>query len=160
MNSYCAQHYLVINLVFDEWMESQVTILGDWMINKDGGLHDTFLMENSEELPWAGWSPKRNSSQGSQGISRYPKARSEESLETQGSASFCLCFGFKPLSVLLSPPFFFPQGPRLSLTSVHLWFSNVSCCPFRTLSDIGPCRVHIGQTELTPKPDQFIQYIF
>lgn len=59
-------------------------------------------MPSSEEPPRAGWSLKRNWSWGSQGISRYPKARSEVSKNPRkcftSPVPWCLCSSALPAS--------------------------------------------------------------
>ena len=59
---------------------------------------------SSEEPPRAGWSLKRNSSWGSQGISQYPKARSEVSKNPRkcftSPVPGCLCSSAIPASFL------------------------------------------------------------
>ena len=118
--------------------------------SQDSRLHETLLVLSSEEPPRTGWSPKRNSSQGSQGICWYPKARSEVSKYPRKCLTLPVCWR---QASLFAPQSSLPLSlePLLSLTSIHLWLSDVSCCPFCSLSDIRPWRVHMCQPTPTPK---------
>ena len=79
----------------------------------------------------------------------YKEKRSTKSQENSRSPRKCLTLPVPWCQAALfnSQPFL-PLSLELLLllTSVHLWLSNFSCCPFCSISDIHPWRVHMCQT--------------